>query len=247
MLEFNNLNAGYGRLQVLFDVSLKVEAGEMVSILGANGAGKSTLIKTLIGAITPTSGDIIFQGERVTSTSTHHRVAAGMAMCPEGRRLFPRLSVRENLLCGTYAMAPKDIKTQIQRVGELFPVLEERSDQRAGSLSGGEQQMLAIGRALMSKPRLAMVDELSMGLAPIVVERLYSALRRLCDRGLAVVMVEQFHHYAAEHSDRQLVLEKGRFVQESRAVEAMAAATAGVSENHFRQTSKAAARDKAAQ
>lgn len=217
MLELQNVSSGYGRLPVLFDVSLTVAEGEMVSVLGANGAGKSTLLKTIQGTVTPSAGEITFQGQRITTAAAHQRVAAGLALSPEGRQVFSSLSVKENLVCGTYRMGSKEIKAQLDRVHELFPILRDRSAQRAGSLSGGEQQMLAIGRALMSKPKLVMVDELSLGLAPLIVENLYSALRDLCGHGLAVIMVEQFHHFAEGHSDRQLVVDKGRLIADEAA------------------------------
>ncbi|MGH9000368.1 MAG: ABC transporter ATP-binding protein [Acidimicrobiia bacterium] len=211
MLELTNVRSGYGRLGVLFDVSLTVEAGEILTIVGANGAGKSTLLKTILGAVPATSGEIVFRGQRVTHLPADQRVRAGIALSPEGRQVFGSLSVRENLVAGTCGLPTKEIQTQLDRVYELFPRLGERHDQAAGSLSGGEQQMLAISRALMSQPHLVLVDELSLGLAPIVVERLYGALRDLCGRGLSVVVVEQFHHAVAGHIDRRMVLDKGRF------------------------------------
>ncbi len=212
MLELQNIRAGYGHLQVLFDVNLKVEAGEIVTIVGANGAGKSTLLKTILGAVNASSGEILFLGERVTHVPAHRRVAAGIALSPEGRQVFSALTVKENLISGTFGLPAKAVKSQIDNIYDLFPRLRERSEQRAGSLSGGEQQMLAIGRALMSQPRLVLVDELSLGLAPIIVERLYAALRQLCERGLAVVMVEQFHLAVAGRADKEFHLDKGRFV-----------------------------------
>jgi branched-chain amino acid transport system ATP-binding protein len=214
MLELSAVRSGYGRLPVLFDVDLEVETGELVTVLGANGAGKSTLLKTILGAVAATAGEIVFNGERITHMPAHRRVEAGIALSPEGRQVFPSLTVRENLLAGTHGLGKREIEPQLQRVFDLFPRLAERVGQRAGSLSGGEQQMLAIGRALMSKPRLVLVDELSLGLAPIVVERLYGALRELCSRGLAVIVVEQSHHLVNEFSDRHVVLDKGRLAVE---------------------------------
>jgi branched-chain amino acid transport system ATP-binding protein len=221
MLELQQIRAGYGHLQVLFDVDLRVEAGEMVTIVGANGAGKSTLLKTILGAVNATSGEILFLGERVTHMPAHRRVQHGIALSPEGRQVFASLSVKENLVSGTFGLPAKDVKKQIDHVYDLFPRLRERTNQRAGSLSGGEQQMLAVGRALMSQPRLVLVDELSLGLAPIIVEKLYGALRQLCEAGLAVVMVEQFHLAVAGRADKQFALDKGRFVD--------VGATAGIS------------------
>lgn len=215
LLEVRNLRAGYGMLPVLFDINLSVQAGEMVSILGANGAGKSTLLKTILGAVHPSSGEITFRQERVTSLSAYERVKRGIALSPEGRQVFSSLSVKENLIAGTAGLVEGNAREQFDRVYELFPRLKERENQAAGSLSGGEQQMLAVSRALMSQPRLLLVDELSLGLAPVIVERLYGALRDLCTEGLAVIMVEQFHLAAAGHADREMVLEKGEMVGEA--------------------------------
>lgn len=209
LLEMRSLRAGYGVLPVLFDIDLSVQQGEMLSILGANGAGKSTLLKTILGAVHPTSGEITFKQERVTSMPAYERVQRGIALSPEGRQVFSTLTVRENLITGSAGIGGAQLQEQFDRVYELFPRLHERENQDAGSLSGGEQQMLAVSRALMSQPRLLLVDELSLGLAPVIVERLYGALRDLCNEGLAVIMVEQFHLAAAGHADRELVLEKG--------------------------------------
>jgi branched-chain amino acid transport system ATP-binding protein len=213
MLELKGVGAGYGRLPVLFDIDLQVDQGQMVSVLGSNGAGKSTLLKTILGAIPPSKGEIVFRKQRVGGMPAHKRVGMGIALSPEGRQVFPSLSVRENLITGSYGVSTPNMKEQFDRVYELFPRLKERQNQAAGSLSGGEQQMLAVSRALMSRPRLLLVDELSLGLAPVIAERLYSALRALCDEGLSVVMVEQFHLVAVGFSDKQYVMEKGRFVK----------------------------------
>ena len=214
MLELTAVRSGYGNQPVLYDLDLDVASGELVTVLGANGAGKSTLLKTILGAVPTRDGQIVFNGERITHLPAHRRVEAGIALSPEGRQVFGSLTVKENLLAGTHGLAKREIPTQLERVSDLFPRLAERLSQRAGSLSGGEQQMLAIGRALMSKPFLVLVDELSLGLAPIVVERLYGALRELCSLGLAVIVVEQSHQVVTGFSDRQLVLDKGRFVAE---------------------------------
>ncbi len=213
MLELKGVGSGYGRLPVLFDIDLTVDQGQMVSVLGSNGAGKSTLLKTILGAIPPNKGEIIFRKQKVSGMPAHKRVGLGIALSPEGRQVFPSLSVRENLITGAYGVSTPNMKEQFERVYELFPRLKERQNQAAGSLSGGEQQMLAVSRALMSRPRLLLVDELSLGLAPVIAERLYSALRALCDEGLSVVMVEQFHLVAVGFSDKQYVMEKGRFVK----------------------------------
>jgi branched-chain amino acid transport system ATP-binding protein len=216
MLELRAVRAGYGRLPVLFDVDFTVEPGEWVTVLGANGSGRSTLLKAVLGVVDCTAGEILFRGERVTHDAPHRRVAAGISMSPEGRHVFPTLSVRENLVAGTYGIASRsEIPAQLQRVFEVFPKLADRAAQRAGSLSGGEQQMLAIGRALMSEPRLLLVDELSLGLAPIIVQELFASLDRLRELGLGIVVVDQLHAHGslARYSDRQLILEKGRFVE----------------------------------
>jgi len=213
MLELKKVGSGYGRLPVLYDIDLSIDQGQMVSVLGSNGAGKSTLLKTILGAIPPSKGEITFRKERVSDMPAHKRVALGIALSPEGRQVFPTLSVKENLVTGGYGCSSAQMKEQFDRVFELFPRLKERQNQAAGSLSGGEQQMLAVSRALMSRPKLLLVDELSLGLAPVIAERLYSALRQLCDEGLSVIMVEQFHLVAVGFSDRQYVMEKGRFVK----------------------------------
>ena len=216
MLELRAVRAGYGRLPVLFDVDFAMEEGEWVTILGANGAGRSTLLKAVLGVVDCTAGEVFFRGERITHEPPHRRVAAGISMAPEGRHVFPTLSVRENLVAGTYGLASRaDVPAQLQRVYDVFPKLADRAGQRAGSLSGGEQQMLAIGRALMSEPRLLLVDELSLGLAPIVVQELFQSLDQLRQLGLGIVVVDQLHAHGslARYSDRQLILEKGRFVE----------------------------------
>ena len=225
MLELSGIRAGYGRLPVLFDLDLTLEAGEWVTVVGANGAGRSTLLKTVLGVTNLTAGEVLFGGERVTHLSSQGRIARGVAMVPEGRRIFPNLSVKENLRTGANTISRREVGDQLQQVYDVFPILESRSGQRAGSLSGGEQQMLAVGRALMSRPRLLLVDELSLGLAPLVVATLTEALVKLCAQGLAVIVVDEVHvHTTAAAGSRRLVLEKGRFVAES-AVEAQRLAT----------------------
>lgn len=225
MLELRGIRAGYGRLPVLFDLDLSVEAGEWLTVVGANGAGRSTLLKTILGVTNLTAGDVLFGGERITHLATYGRIARGVAMVPEGRRIFPNLSVKENLRTGANTIAKRDVPGQLQQVYEVFPILESRAGQRAGSLSGGEQQMLAVGRALMSRPKLLLVDELSLGLAPLVVATLTEALQQLCRQGLAVIVVDEVHvHTTAAAASRRLVLEKGRFITES-AVEAERLAT----------------------
>jgi len=216
MLELKGIRAGYGRLPVLFDVDLTVEHGEWVGIVGANGAGRSTLMKTILGSGTNvTAGEVLFEGERITHLSAHKRVGLGISMSPEGRRIFANLSVKENLRSGANNLGKREMWEQIDKVYAVFPKLDARSGQRAGSLSGGEQQMLAIGRALMSKPKLLLVDELSLGLAPIIVQGLTEALQTLCrDDGLGVIVVDEVHQHDTVSSSRRLVLEKGRFVND---------------------------------
>jgi branched-chain amino acid transport system ATP-binding protein len=209
MLTVSHVASGYPGLPVLHDVSLEIGRGELVSVLGGNGAGKSTLLKTILGDVRPTAGEIIFDGRRLTGAPLHRRTRAGISYCPEGRRIFPNLTVEENLVAGSSDVAARGLAARIGAVHELFPLLAERRDQPAGSLSGGEQQMLAIGRALMPAPRLLMVEELSLGLAPIIVTGLYEALRARCEDGLAVLVAEQFQRYEAKWSDRWIVLERG--------------------------------------
>ena len=209
MLELQNVSSGYPGLPVLFDISFAVEAGELISVLGGNGAGKSTLLKTILGDVATSSGEIVFNGRRITSYPAHKRVAAGISYSPEGRRVFPNLSVKENLIAGSFGVPTGDLDDQMESVFDLFPLLKERQTQAAGSLSGGEQQMLAIGRALMPRPRLLMVEELSLGLAPVIISHLYTALRALCARGLAVLVSEQFQRFEEKYSDRWVVLERG--------------------------------------
>ena len=212
MLEVESLRAGYGRLPVLFDIDLSVEAGEVLAIVGPNGAGKSTLLKSNIGAVTPTAGRIVFDGARVTHEPPHLRVERGMALSPEGRRIFGSLSVRENLLAGAARTPPDVVEQQLERVYALFPILHERTGQEAGSLSGGEQQMLAIGRALISAPRMLLIDEPSMGLAPLIVAGLYRVLHELAGEGIGIVVVDERSAEAISAADRVCVIEKGRIV-----------------------------------
>ena len=212
MLEVESLRAGYGRLPVLFDIDLTVNEGEVLAIVGPNGAGKSTLLKCIIGVVTPTEGRIVFDGARVTHEPPHLRVERGIALSPEGRRIFGSLSVRENLLSGAARTPPDVVEGQLERIHALFPILSERSTQEAGSLSGGEQQMLAIGRALISAPKMLLIDEPSMGLAPLIVAGMYKALHRLAEEGLGIVVVDERSTEAISAADRVCVIEKGRVV-----------------------------------
>jgi branched-chain amino acid transport system ATP-binding protein len=212
MLEVESVSTGYGRLPVLFDISVRVDEGEMVALLGPNGAGKSTLLKAILGMLPIRSGSLTFEGRRLTAAPANERFAAGISLCPEGRRVFKNLTVRENLLAGSCSVSRQDATEQLDVCHDLFPVLGQRQQQRAGSLSGGEQQMLAVARALMSRPRLLLVDELSMGLAPIVVSQLLESLRALCDRGLGLIVVEQHAARMIGFADRGVLLEKGQIV-----------------------------------
>ncbi len=214
MLDLQHVSAGYGRLRVLFDVDMHVEAGEFVAVVGNNGAGKSTLLKTILGVVPTDAGAIQLAGQRITHLRSHERFARGLSLSPEGRRIFPRLSVAENLVTGSFSMSPDIIDDQTRMCFDLFPRLEERSSQLAGSLSGGEQQMLAVSRALMSRPKVLMVDELSMGLAPLIVEELLGALRELSERGLTVIVVDQFARTLLDYASRGYLMEKGRLVFE---------------------------------
>jgi len=215
MLEVAHLSSGYGRVSVLRDVSLEVHEGEVVTIIGANGAGKSTLLSCIAGVLPPWSGSIRFSGDEIGGMPAERIVSRGLSLVPEGRRLFGDLSVRENLELGTYATKrnrPVKLAEGLQLVHELFPVLEERSAQRAATLSGGEQQMLAVARGLMSQPRLLVLDEPSLGLAPKVIGEIFAVLDALRERGLTILLVEQDASVALKHADRGYVLRTGEIV-----------------------------------
>jgi len=213
LLEIKNLNCAYGNVQVLWDVSLSVEQAEIVALLGANGAGKTTLLNTITGFVRPMSGEICFMGERIDGRPTNAITEMGIAYLPEGGKLFPDMTIRENLEMGAY---PKHIwkerKELIDMVFELFPRLKERQKQLARTLSGGEQQMLALGRGLMSRPKLFLIDELSYGLAPIIVSEVFRIVQTLRERGITILLVEQNVRQTLEIADRAYVLENGRMV-----------------------------------
>jgi len=212
ILEINNLISGYGDLPVLHEVSLSVNKGEIYSILGANGAGKSTLLNTLAGTVKATSGAINFNGVDLAKIKPHKIAENGLVLVPEGRKLFPDCSVEDNLKLGAYHSAARKVaKETIEEMYEMFPRLAERKDQLAGSLSGGEQQMCAIARGLMAQPKILMLDEPSLGLAPIVVSQLFELIAGLPARGLTVLLVEQNVAEALALSARASVLEQGRF------------------------------------
>lgn len=210
MLELENVDVYYGNIQALKGINLRVEQGELVTIVGSNGAGKTTTLMAISGIVSPSQGRILFEGEDVTRMSPHNLVARGIAHCPEGRLIFGKLSVYENLLMGSYQRrSRKEIHDDIDRVYELFPRLNERHKQMAGTLSGGEQQMLAIGRALMSAPRLLMLDEPSLGLAPLLVDRIFEVIEELHSQGVTILLVEQNAYQALRVADRAYVLETG--------------------------------------
>jgi len=213
LLEVQKLNAFYGQVQVLHDISLTVNAGEIVGIVGANAAGKSTLMFTLAGLRTTYNGHILLDGEPIDHLAAYERTPRGLVLVPERRRLFPFMNVLENLEVGAYSPSARAVGAQsLEEVFQLLPVLAERRKQVAGSLSGGEQQMLAIGRALMAKPRVLLLDEPTEGLAPIYVKLLFDLIVRLRDNGLTIVIVEQNVHHVLRTSDRVYVLENGRIV-----------------------------------
>jgi branched-chain amino acid transport system ATP-binding protein len=210
MLEIRDVDAGYGEAQVLWQLTLDVAAGEIVALVGANGAGKSTLLATISGLLVPTAGRIVFEGAEITGWKPERVVGAGISHVPQGRRLFGGLTVLDNLLMGAFHRDDGNVGADVNRIYELFPRLRERSSQLAGTLSGGEQQMCAIGRGLMARPKLLLVDELSLGLAPIVVEQLLAVLASLRRDGMTIVLVEQDVQVALESADRGYVIENGR-------------------------------------
>ena len=212
MLAVNAINVKYGPIHAVRDVSLSVETGEIVTIIGANGAGKSTILKTLVGLLRSETGEILLNGERLSSLSPAAIVSRGIALVPEGRRVFPRLDVLDNLLLGGYGKPKQQIGETLSQVFEMFPRLRERKRQLAGTLSGGEQQMLAIGRGLMSRPRLLFLDEPSMGLAPLLVQQIFETILTINERGTTILLVEQNAHLALAIADRGYVLETGAIV-----------------------------------
>ncbi len=215
MLKVRNLEAGYGKLRVLKRISMHVDPGEIVTIIGANGAGKTTLLHTITGLVKIGSGEIAFKGKNLQKVSPEKIVASGCSLVPEGRQVFSTMTVEENLILGGYVLAKKekgDINQEIKRVYELFPVLKERTKQLAGTLSGGEQQMLAMGRALMAKPSLIMMDEPSTGLAPLIVKSIFQVILRLREEGSTVLLVEQNAKAALGIADRGYVLETGKII-----------------------------------
>jgi branched-chain amino acid transport system ATP-binding protein len=212
LLEVRDLRVSYGQIEAVRGIGFAVDAGQVVALIGSNGAGKTTTLRTLSGLLRPAGGEIRLDGERIDHLPAHEIVARGVAHAPEGRRLFPRMTIRENLDLGAYRRHDGEIEADVANVYELFPILAERRSQAAGTLSGGEQQMLAIGRALMSRPRLLMLDEPSMGLSPLVMRTIFATLAELKARGTTLLLVEQNAQAALALADAGHVLETGRIV-----------------------------------
>lgn len=215
LLTTQNLSVMYGKIRALERINLTIEPGQIVALVGANGAGKTTLLKTLSGLIAPVSGSILFEEKEITTTSSDKRVRSGIAQVPEGRGLFGILSVEDNLLLGAYTRRDKEaINADLESVYTRFPILRDKRHDYAGTLSGGQQQMVAVGRALMSRPRLLLLDEPSMGLAPIIVEEIFATIRELNDAGTTIFLVEQNARLALKNSHYTYVLENGTIVKE---------------------------------
>lgn len=220
ILEIRNLVVSYGGIEAVKDISLDVEQGKIITLIGANGAGKSTTLKSIAGIVKPKNASIKFNGEEISGKSPDYIVSKGITLVPEGRRVFPNLTVLENLKIGAYLRKDKAaIKSDIEHVYELFPRLKEREWQQAGTLSGGEQQMLAVGRALMSKPALIMMDEPSLGLAPLVVKGIFDIIRTVNKEGITVLLIEQNANMALKVADRGYVMETGRIIMQGTGLE----------------------------
>jgi branched-chain amino acid transport system ATP-binding protein len=217
LLQLEGINTYYGPIHILQDSNLVVREGELVCLLGGNASGKSTTLKTILGIVRPRTGRVLLDGEDVTHMATAHRIRRGLAIVPENRRLFGPMTVLENLEMGAYLRPKADLKEEFERVYTLFPLLYERRGQLAGTLSGGEQQMVAMGRALMSKPRMLLMDEPSMGLAPVLVERSFEIIKQVNDSGVAMLVVEQNANVSLSIADRGYVLSTGRVVLEGKA------------------------------
>ncbi len=212
MLQFEQVHTHYGAIEALHGVSLEIKQGEIVTLIGANGAGKTTLLMTLCGKPRASAGKILFEGQDITQRATHEIMRLGLAISPEGRRVFPSLTVLENLKMGAFFASAAAIEAGVEHVFGLFPRLQERAHQRAGTMSGGEQQMLAIGRALMSKPRLLLLDEPTLGLAPLVIAQIFDIIQAIRSEGVTVFLVEQNANKALGVADRGYVLENGNVV-----------------------------------
>jgi branched-chain amino acid transport system ATP-binding protein len=218
-LEVKDLRVSYGKIEAIKGISIVVNEGEIVSLIGANGAGKTTLLKTISGLLNPTSGSIEYGGESVLKHKAHKRVSLGISQAPEGRGIFPGMTVLENLELGKYHLKMKkdEIEEDLVRIYELFPRLKERTAQAAGTLSGGEQQMLSIGRALMAKPKVLLLDEPSMGLAPLMIKNIFNIITEINKSGVTILLVEQNAQQALQRSDRAYILETGNIVKEAKA------------------------------
>ena len=215
MLELKGVSSGYGAIEALKSINIRIDRGEIVTLIGANGAGKSTTLRSITGLVTPSRGDVVFEGKKLNGTPTHQITALGISMVPEGRAIFANLTVLENLEMGAYLQKDKARNAAtLERVFALFPRLKERRKQSGGTLSGGEQQMLAIGRALMAHPRLLLLDEPSLGLAPLLVHAIFGAIDAINKEGTTILLVEQNANAALRHSHRAYVLETGTIVME---------------------------------
>jgi branched-chain amino acid transport system ATP-binding protein len=220
MLDVKNIEVAYGKIVAVKDVSLTVNKGEIVTLIGSNGAGKSTTLRTISGLIKPRSGEILFEGNRIDGVPGHDIVGMGICHSPEGRRIFPRMTVRENLELGAFLRNNKaEVAADFERVLTLFPRLKERVEQRAGTMSGGEQQMLAVSRALMGSPKLLLLDEPSMGLAPVLVEMIFETITKIREQGITILLIEQNANAALEVADRAYVLESGNVKMSGKATD----------------------------
>lgn len=220
MIELNSINAGYGEIQIVRDVSMGIDNKEIVALVGANGAGKSTIIRTISGLVPVSSGSIVFEGKRIENMPAHKIITNGISLVPEGRRLFPYMTVQENLELGAYVENNrKKVQENMEWVFGLFPILDERRTQLAGTFSGGEQQMLTIGRALMSRPKFLMMDEPSLGLSPVIVGEVFKTVQVLQNEGVTILLVEQNVRKSLEIANRGYVLEHGRVVLSGGAAE----------------------------
>ncbi|MDQ3794908.1 MAG: ABC transporter ATP-binding protein [Actinomycetota bacterium] len=218
LLEIEDMHSYYGHIHALQGISLAVEEGEVVTLIGSNGAGKTTTLRSIHGILPPREGRIVFDGEEIQGTPAHELIGKGIAQSPEGRKIFRRMTVLENLEMGAYHRSDhSEVQQDMDRVFDLFPRLKERTKQEAGTMSGGEQQMLAIGRALMSRPRLLLLDEPSMGLAPVLVERIFDTIREINEQGTTILLVEQNANVALEIATRGYVLETGKIVNSASA------------------------------
>lgn len=221
MLEVKDLKVAYGKILAVKKISFSVDEGQVVTLIGTNGAGKTTTLRTISGLIRPASGEILFQGKRIDEVPAHEIVVLGVAHCPEGRRIFPQMTVEENLLLGAFTRNDSEIKSDLDGAYDLFPILAERRSQAAGTFSGGEQQMLAMGRAMMSRPKLLMLDEPSMGLSPLMMKKIMQTVKTLQSQGTTILLVEQNAQAALSLADHGYVLEVGKIVLQGTGKELM--------------------------